>query len=129
MLKVDAIKTCLAHLSIALPITKSMSEGESLAFWEMYIGDIKHLSLEVVEETCCKIRTERGRVWFPTQGEFLKASDDVLRSAANTALRHPVVEVKSLPPPTKKDLEYRKSRLKNANIKNRGLLTALKRLA
>ena len=120
----DHIKQCLAHLAVALPL-RNMSEGESTTFWKMYIEDIEHFPIDVIEETCRKLRTKHN--YFPVQKEFLKQAHEIMQD------RIPVVqieqtEVKALPPPTKEDREYRRERLAQSKIKNPFLKKTLESL-
>ena len=120
----DHIKQCLAHLAVALPL-RNMSEGEFSAFWKMYIEDIEHLPIDVIEETCRKLRKKQK--FFPVQVEFLKQASEIMRG------RIPVVqieqtEVKALPPPTKEDREYRKEKLAQSTIESPFLRKQLERL-
>ena len=120
----ERIKQSLAHLAVALPL-RNMDEGEASAFWKMYIEDIEHLPIDVIEETCRKLRKKQK--FFPVQVEFLKQASEIMQG------RIPVVqieqtEVKALPPPTKKDREYRRERLAQSKIKSPFLRKQLERL-
>ena len=120
----ERIKQSLAHLAVALPL-RNMSEGEASAFWKMYIEDIEHLPIDVIEETCRKLRKKQK--FFPVQVEFLKQASEIMRG------RIPVVqieqtEVKALPPPTKEDREYRKEKLAQSTIESPFLRKQLERL-
>tara|TARA_R110002020_G_C16303853_1_gene773302 strand:- start:1656 stop:2027 length:372 start_codon:yes stop_codon:yes gene_type:complete len=120
----ERIKQSLAHLAVALPL-RNMSEGEASAFWKMYIEDIEHLPIDVIEETCKKIRKKQK--FFPVQMEFLKQANDIMRYN-QSVLQIEEVEIKALPSPTIKDQEYRRKKLAQSKIESPFLRKQLERL-
>ena len=120
----ERIKQSLAHLAVALPL-RNMSEGEFSAFWKMYIEDIEHLPIDVIEETCRKLRKKQK--FFPVQMEFLKQANDIMRYN-QSVLQIEEVEIKALPSPTIKDQEYRRKKLAQSKIESPFLRKQLERL-
>jgi len=92
---------------------------------EMYIEDIEHLPIDVIEETCKKIRKKQK--FFPVQVEFLKQANDIMRYN-QSVLQIEEVEIKALPSPTIKDQEYRRKKLAQSKIESPFLRKQLERL-